>query len=157
MTSDRTKGIAGAVLAKARLIDQRITATAETIQAWAECFGNAELWPTEALAAVAEHYSRANPYPLMPGDVIEYCRAQPVWSSADHAAQFLEKWSDYPFSEAIAAWSGITPPIETLPTDMTAADERAFHATHLRKWVAKNRDVLIGAILSRRYVPQEYT
>lgn len=146
--------IATKVLAKAALLDHRINPTTETVRAWAECFEGQKVWTIEALDSVRAHYSKQNPFPIMPGDVIAYCEKQPVWSSNEHAWWFLEKMSNYPYSDAIASYTGIRFPEIDPPAGQTLEQERAWLKETRRKWVHENRQTLIGAILSNRHNPQ---
>lgn len=143
--------IATKVLAKAAIFDPRIQVTRETIIAWSECFGSHQVWPREALNAVTEHYSKSNPFPLMPGDIIEFCKAQPIWSSNEHARHFLVKWADHPMSTAIADQTGIQPPQPHIPDGLLWPEEKQLRIEALKKWIVDNEGPLVGAILSRQY------
>mgnify|MGYP006876022440 CR=1 FL=1 len=137
--------VAGAVLAKARLLDPNITATPETITAWAEVF-EGRAWPTEAAAAVVEHYAKPWPRRLTPGDVVAYCQAQPPSSSREHAAAFIDRWSEYPFARVIESATGIDFPLEVYTTSVT---EPARAAEVRSQWLADNREQLIDALMAR--------
>jgi hypothetical protein len=67
--------VATQVLAKASLLDARIQATRETIVAWAEVLDPHAIDTRDAFAALAQHYSAANPFPVMPGDVVTRVKA----------------------------------------------------------------------------------
>ncbi|MGX7727571.1 hypothetical protein [Rhodococcus sp. 5G237] len=147
--------IATKVLMKARFLDKRIENSDGAILAWAECFQNENVWPLEASQAVAEHYKKENPFPIMPGDVIAYCKKQPVWSSNQHAWDFLQKWAEYPYATVIQEYTGIPWPEIDPPEGMTLQEERAWLKETRRKWVYENKGVLVGAILSQRHRPRE--
>lgn len=144
--------IAGMVLAKAALLDHRIDPTKDAIRAWAECFDlAADIWPRESLDAVCAHYSQRNPFQIMPGDVIDYCRRQPAWSSREHAVDFLDKWANHPYATVIEAYTGIAPPEIDVPDGLGFREEKAFRAEHLRAWMREHLDELADALLARRH------
>lgn len=147
--------IAGTVLAKASLLDHRINPTKETIQAWAECFAGEDIWPREALDGVAAHYRKPNPFPLMPGDVLAYCGELPVWSSNEHASQFLGEWIEHPFADVIPTFTGIPWPEVSIPDDVPPTQEQFWLGESRRRWIRENRQRLIGAILSTRHHSRE--
>lgn len=61
-----------AALAKARLLDGRMpVAGPATVAAWAEIFVRTCVTPTEAAQAVAAYYAQPQPWPIMPGDVLD--------------------------------------------------------------------------------------
>ncbi|MER5838609.1 hypothetical protein ABT116_50215, partial [Streptomyces sp. NPDC002130] len=70
MPSSTDIEIAGLTLAKAALLDHRITADDPQILAWAECFTGQDIGHGEALDAVLTHYRKPNPFAIMPGDVL---------------------------------------------------------------------------------------
>ncbi len=127
--------IAAKVLAKACIFDHRLDPAPQTITAWAEAFADSRrVWTDEALKAVTNHYSQPNPFPIFPGDVIAYCREQPIWSSPEHAADTLGRLCrDHPHSPAIEEYTGERP-----PEDDPAA------------WWEANRDRLIMATMTRK-------
>jgi hypothetical protein len=133
--------IAKAVLAKAKAIDPRMPQPDRVVlAAWADVFRGQSVWLTEALDGVSEHYRAENPNRLMPGDVIGYCKRQPVWSSRDHAIAFLDIWSRHPYSPVIEDFTGIRPP---------EIDDRGAY----RDWVEAHRERLVDALIARRHEP----
>ncbi|MEU2106448.1 hypothetical protein [Nocardia sp. NPDC019255] len=147
----RLVSIAGEVLERAALLDPRIKVEPAVIEAWADMFDGQKIWLTEALAAVKHHYLKTNPFPIMPGDVVAFCAEQPVYSSRDHAGEFLTVWSREPYSGVIEAHTGIQPPEIAIPDSLPRDQHRAFLADHLAAWVEANRERLVTAILERRH------
>jgi len=63
---------AATALAKARLLDGRMpVAGPATVAAWAEIFLRTRVTPAEAAQAVAAYYAQPQPWPIMPGDVLD--------------------------------------------------------------------------------------
>ncbi|MGM5069801.1 hypothetical protein EU244_033805 [Rhodococcus qingshengii] len=156
MTTTHATQIATSVLAKVKLLDRgRISVTKETIRAWAECFDLAPdgVWPAEALEAVARHYSKPNPFPIFPGDVIDYCAKQPVHSSREHALFFLDQWMKYPYSTVVKDYTGMDFPRIDVPEGLTMQEESKFLEERHREWVRLNLDALLAGIASRKFNP----
>jgi hypothetical protein len=148
--------VAKTVLAKAIQLDGGMVADRGTVTAWAECFELAQkVWPTEARRAVIEHYSKPGSWRLTPGDVIAYCGKQPPWSSREHARQFIETWGGYPYSTVIEAYTGHAWPDVIPPEGMKLTEERAWLATERGKWVADNIEMLVDALMARKYEDPE--
>ncbi|WP_159850241.1 hypothetical protein [Nocardia sp. CY41] len=122
-----------------------------TSEAWAYCFAGQPVWPSEARAAVYTHYQQANAFPIKPGDVIAYCKRQPVWSSADHVNDFLNTWSQYPNGRAIEDFSGIPQPDFEAPDDVPREERRDYRIRQLTQWIDDNRSELVAAILQKRH------
>jgi hypothetical protein len=76
-----------------------------------------------------------------------------VWSSNEHAAQFLLKWAGYPYSDTIERYTGIQWPAVTPPDGLDLKAERAWLAEVRLKWVQENLGILTGAVLSQRFNP----
>ncbi|MEV0759611.1 hypothetical protein [Nocardia sp. NPDC050435] len=128
------------------------------IQAWADCFTDADVWPVEAVAAVRIYYQRPNPFPIMPGDVITLVAAMPPNSSEARLRQFFRTWSEYPYSGQIQRVTGIDwepsyPTPEGIHGDPAA--ERAFHVAELQAWVRNNWQDLLRAALAREIPAKE--
>jgi len=148
-----TLEIATQVLMAASALDHRVEPSTETIAMWAKCFEGKRVWPREAINAVADHYSKPNPFPPMPGDIIEFCRKQPVWSSREHLRFHLEYCAEDPLGGGIERATGIIPPPHQYPLDMRWSEEKALRTERLKKWIAENEDTLYGAALSRKTPP----
>ncbi|BDY31393.1 hypothetical protein [Mycolicibacterium mageritense] len=123
------------------------------IDAW-ETILTGQVWPTEAEAAVIEHYRDPRAFPLMPGDVVAHCKAQPVWSSLEHARDWILRFGvQNPYSGAIEAYSGIPEPVIDIPESVPRSSHKAYLAEHLRQWVAPRLDDLAAAILAKKFRP----
>jgi hypothetical protein len=147
--------IAGDVLSRAALLDPRINVELPVIEAWADLFEGQKVWMDEALKAVNLHYSKPNPFPIMPGDIIAFCANCAPGSSADHANDFLDYWCDYPYAEAIEEVSGIAPPTFTVPDGLTLNERRQHLVKQLTAWVDENRARLVEAILERAWKSED--
>ncbi|MGX4711103.1 hypothetical protein [Rhodococcus ruber] len=150
--------IARRVVAEAGMIDHRIRRDLNEggkinaqVGAWARVFDGQPVWPREALDAVHEHYRKPNPFQIMPGDIIEYCKKQPVWSSPEHAAWSLDRWADLPHSPSIAQWTGREWP-ELDASYYGISDPDALRAHH-RALVSERREELISAIMTAKAKP----
>lgn len=143
--------VATDVLAEAKRLDSRLEVDKATIAAWARCFEGAQVFPTEAVDAVHAHYRQKHSFPLMPGDVVSYCEAQPVWSSTEHASGFLDFWTRYPYSAAIEDYSGMRPPSPDVPDSVPPTEVRQWLIDRITEWVDENRVALVGAIMERRH------
>ncbi len=150
--------VARSVLKMAAACDTRMVPTNQQLQddrrtTWATLF-TGQVWPTEAEAAVLDHYSQPRAFSITPGDVVAYCQSQPVWSSAEHVHDWLSRVGvQNPYSGIIEAYSGISEPILRIPAHVGREGEKAYLIEELSRWVANNRDELVAAILERRYVP----
>lgn len=140
------------VLTEARALDPRsMQFDTTTVGAWARCLAGQPVWPDEALEAVHDHYRQEVAYPLKPGDVIAYCKTQPVWSSPEHASYFLDQWAQHPYATVIEEYSGIQLPEFEVPADIPHQDVRGWLVERLTAWIDDNRDRLVAAIVARRY------
>lgn len=152
MPSPTSVAIATKVIAKARVIDykMRMNSTAEDdaaqIAAWAEVFDGEPVWPSEALEAVAAHYRKPNAYPLMPSDVIEYCKRQPVTSSPEHVSWFLDVWAQHPWSQAIEELVG--KPIPGLVPDSDDVADKPRLIAQRREFIDKHRGYFVDQIMA---------
>ncbi|MFE5790661.1 hypothetical protein [Rhodococcus erythropolis] len=148
-----SKKIAALVLGRASEFDRRMPVPNESVvSAWGGIF-EGKVWESEALAAVADHYAKPNAFPLMPGDVIAYCQAQPVWSSAEHAREFLRKWCQHPYSGAIGMQAGIEEPLFAIPESVVRDDHKKYLIHRLNAWVSENEQMLIDNILEKKLNP----
>lgn len=105
--------------------------------AWALAF-DGKVWPDEGVAAVVAHYSKPNSFPIMPGDVVDYCARQPVWSSEDHVRDWLCTLEYYPNNVLIHHYSGYRQP----------ADPAKYGP-----WFVDSFDPIVEAILARKTPP----
>lgn len=158
MPTPTTIDIATKVLAKARIMDYRMRLgstedeSAAQIMAWAECFDGQPIWPQEALDAVAQHYRNKNAFPLMPGDVLDHCRRQPVWSSAEHVSAWLDWAVEHPWTPALEEYVGR--PVLPMRPDSYSIDDKPRLVEQRRAFVAQHRQALIEAILGTRATPK---
>jgi hypothetical protein len=159
VTTPDYRSIAKAVLKLAGELDHRMAmptderAQLAKIDAWTAVL-TGHVWPTEAETAVVEHYRNPAAFPLMPGDVIAYCRNQPVWSSLDHARDWIMRVGvQNPYSGAIEAYSGVTEPIIEIPPQIAREDHRRYLIERLHMWAAPRLDELAAAIVARRHEP----
>lgn len=151
---DHYEAVARKVLALAAVLDHRIPdpdAAGLRVRAWADCFRGADVFETEALEAVRRHYSRPNPFPIAPGDVIATIKTMPVTSSRERTMAFIARWADYPYSGAIQKLTGLDwqpsyPTPEGVHGDPAA--EREFHRRELRHWIATHGEQLVQAALN---------
>ncbi|PBC38548.1 hypothetical protein CJ179_38800 [Rhodococcus sp. ACS1] len=143
----RAHECAAKVLALAAVLDGRIPEyDPARVEAWADCFQGKELWPREAMQAVRDHYSKPNAFQIQPGDVIHAVKAMPVTSSPERFADFLARWSMYPYSTVIQDMTGISwhptyPCPEGIQGD--AAAEREFHIREFKQFLGENYNLLI--------------
>lgn len=151
--------IAAAVIAEAAGIDTRIRkglgsqdALDRQIESWARVFHGQPIWPLEALEAVAEHYRNGDAFPIMPGNILEACKRQPVWSSPEHASWFLDRWAQHPWSTAIEEHTGMVLP--ELDPGSAGAGEKAELVARRQVAINARRQELVDAILRRRYQPR---
>lgn len=152
------ESVARSVLKIAANLDQRMMPATQEVQdarrqAWATLF-HGHVWPHEAEQAAYEHYRTQRAFPLMPGDVIAYCESQPVWSSREHAQDWILRYGvQNPYSGAIESYSGISEPVIAIPESTPRCQEKAYLIEHLNRWVQPRLDELADAIVERRYVP----
>lgn len=152
MTSLETAiAIAGSVLKEARHFDRNTPVDKDAVIAWGRIFEGQQIWPNEALDAVRNHFRQEVTYPLKPGDVLAYCKRQPVWSSPEHASWALDMWAQYPYSTAIVDYTGIQPPEFQAPERIPDSEIRAWLVERLAEWGNANRDELINAIIRRKH------
>lgn len=152
---DHYEAVARKVLALAAVLDPRIPdpdAAGLRVQAWADCFrGARDVFEAEALEAVRRHYSKPNPFPIAPGDVIATIKTMPIGSSRERTMAFIARWADYPYSPAIEQLTGMrfTP---TYPTPEgihgNVEAEREFHKQELREWIRAHGEQLVQAALA---------
>lgn len=122
-------------------------------QSWALLF-NGHVWPAEAEAAVIEHYRNPRAFPLMPGDVIDYCAKQPVWSSPEHARDWILRVGvRNPYSGAIEAYSGIQEPAITIPESLPRCQHKTYLIQALTEWATPRLDELAAAIVAKQFRP----
>ncbi|WP_016691457.1 hypothetical protein [Rhodococcus rhodochrous] len=145
--------IAAAVVTEAGMIDYRIRRDLDgpdkingQIEAWARVFRDQPVWPHEAQQAVLAHYRKPNPFQIMPGDVIEYCRQQPITSSPEHVAWFYEMQSAHPWSRAIQELLGREIP-ELDPMNYDNRDE-AFLVQARKEFLAANGKALVAEAMA---------
>ncbi|MET7752331.1 MULTISPECIES: hypothetical protein [Actinomycetes] len=143
--------IAEIVLTEAALLDPRVTYNDDTITAWDRVFADEPVFVSDALKAVRVHYKKPRAKRLLPGDVVTYCREQPIWSSAERANYFLDEWTQHPYATAIHDVSGIRQPEAVLD-----APDRETAVAELTRWVDGNRETLVNAILTNRGRPTAY-
>lgn len=149
----RLTHVAGEVLERAALLDPRIRVDIHVIEAWADLFDGQKVWRTEALAAVKNHYLKTNPFPIMPGDVVAFCANCPVYSSREHASEFLAHWCEFPYSDMITAQSGIQVPAFAIPDSLPREGHKRFLIDNLTGWVQANHERLVDGIMERRWDP----
>lgn len=122
-------------------------------EAWATLF-TGHVWPLEAEAAVYDHYRDARAFPLLPGDVVDYCASQPVWSSPEHARDWILRVGvRNPYSGAIEAYSGISEPVIAIPESLPRGQQKAYLIEKLTEWATPRLDELTEAILAKRFRP----
>lgn len=145
---------AKAVLKLAVELDTRLTVpTSERIDAWATLFVG-KVWPIEATAAVYAHYAKSPCAMLLPGDVIAFCARQPVWSSLDHARDWILRVGvHHPYSGAIEAYSGIQGPAIAIPESLPMGQHKQYLTDQLTAWVTPRLDELAAAIVAERFQP----
>ncbi len=152
MPSPTSLAIATQVLSKARIVDPRMrlgttdTESDAQIMAWAEIFDGEPVWPREALDAVAAHYRKGNAFPIMPGDVLAYCKTQPLTSSREHVSWWLDKWAQHPWSTVIEERIGR--PIPGLEPDSSDVSDEARLIRQRQAYIDKYRDYFIDQILA---------
>lgn len=146
--------IAKSVIKLAHDFDHRLPIpTSERIDSWAKLF-EGHVWPKEAVDAVLAHYRNPNAFPILPGDVVGYCKQQPVWSSPEHAREWVLYTAEHhPWSDAIWAYSDIEPAEITVPEGVTKSKgTRAYVSQRMVAWATENIESLTDAILARQYV-----
>ncbi len=117
------------------------------ISTWARVFEN-KTWPQEAVEAVFDHYSKPNAFRIMPGDIVDYCARQPIWSSPDHVISTFRRYAvEQPFSLAFEHYSGVRPPQEVY--DVGAAD-RAAASRMVSEWLESNLDEIVASVIKRQ-------
>lgn len=153
--SEQSIRIAAAVIAKAQIMDHRMRQGNDTtdldaqILAWAECFEGQPVWPHEALDAVAAHYRKPNPFPIMPGDVLTYCATQPPHSSLEHVQDFIDEWRRFPASTILSELSGVPLPDDLWDEpDHTRPFDRDAMRHRYERWIAENRGLIAQGILN---------
>lgn len=128
--------------------------TPEKIDTWAEVF-EGRVWPNEARRAVIEHYRDGGSFQLMPNDIVEYCDAQPLWSSREHVEEWLhETLRDHPFTPGFENASGIkAPSLENIPFDEvpTWEAQKAWARARIEPWLRENWEAIVSGILERKY------
>ncbi|MCW2092454.1 UNVERIFIED_ORG: hypothetical protein M2328_005734 [Rhodococcus erythropolis] len=148
-----TKDDVRAVMRRAKAMDNRLpNFSDDRLEAWHAVLEDA-CWPAEALAAVKAHYAKPNAFQILPGDVVDYCKSQPAWSSADHAREFLRKWCQHPYSGAIGMQAGIEEPLFAIPESVVRDDHKKYLIHRLNAWVSENEQMLIDNILEKKLNP----
>lgn len=146
MTEDNVR----AVMRRAKALDNRLpNFSDDRLDAWHAVLEDS-CWPAEALDAVKAHYAKPNAFQILPGDVVAYCQAQPVWSSVDHAREFLYKWCQHPYSGAIGLQAGIPEPVFTIPAGVPRHEEKKWLTEQLTAWVAAEETDLIKRIIETK-------
>lgn len=111
-------------------------------------------WPTEAEAAVIKHYGDPRAFPLLPGDVVDYCQHEPVWSSLEHARDWILRVGvQNPYSGAIEAYSGIQEPVIDIPASVPRTRHKAYLIEQLHAWASPRLDELANAIVEKQFRP----
>lgn len=152
MPSPTSLAIATQVLVKARIVDTRMRlGTTETesdaqIMAWAEIFDGEPVWPKEALDAVAAHYKKSNAFPIMPGDVVDYCKRQPVTSSREHIEWVIDLHVNHPWSQTIQTLVGR--PIPQLEPDTDDVDDKPRLVEKRRAFINEYRGYIVDQIMA---------
>lgn len=122
------------------------------VDAWASAL-KGRAWPSEAEDAVIEHYRERHTI-LLPGDIVAYCKKQPVWSSVEHARNWIFNVGlREPYSGAIEAYSGISEPKIEIPAGVARDAHKDYLAGKLTEWAVPRIDELAAAIVARKYVP----
>lgn len=148
------RAIAKSVLKLALDFDDRMSIpNAARVDAWTSVI-TGRVWPREAEAAVCEHYSQIPCGVLLPGHVVDFCARQPVWSSREHAADWIQTVGlAYPYSGAIEAYSGIPEPViddvDSVPWDQ----QRTYLVDKLTDWATSRLDELVDAIVAKQFRP----
>ncbi|UZF43189.1 hypothetical protein [Rhodococcus rhodochrous] len=154
MTENSYEQIAAVVITEASNIDPRFGKQIPNekqlhgrVRSWAKVFErNGAVWPQEALDAVYAHYERADAFPIMPGDVIEYCAKQPVASSREHVSWWLDRWAQHPWSTAIEEKVGR--PIPQLEPDSNDTADAPRLIEKRRAFIDEQRDFFIDQIIA---------
>lgn len=150
--------IARTVLKLAASFDQRLYPVSQEFQderrkAWATLFVG-RVWPEEAEQAVVSHYRNPRAFPILPGDIVAYCDSQPVWSSRDHARDWVMRMGvQNPYSGVIEQYSGIREPIIEIPPEIRREGEKAHLIAKLTEWATPRLDELAEAIVAKKFVP----
>lgn len=150
--------ISGQVLKLAAEFDHRMEPSSQEMHdarknAWALLF-DGYVWPTEAEAAVVDHYRDPRAFPLLPGDVVDYCARQPVWSSHEHATDWILRVGvRNPYSGAIEAYSGITEPVIAIPDSVPRCQHKTHLIQALTDWATPRLDELAAAIVDKQFRP----
>lgn len=150
--------VARSVLRLAASLDQRLYPVGQGFQderrkAWASLFVG-RVWPSEAEQAVVDHYRVAGAFPILPGDVVAFCDRQPVWSSVEHAKDWVMRVGvQNPYSGVIGLYSGVHEPVVEIPVEVGREGEKAFLVAGLSEWAAPRLDMLAEEIVRRRFVP----
>lgn len=152
------RDVAATVLKLAANFDQRMVPADQSThnerkEAWATLFSG-HVWPTEAEQAVYAHYRDPRAFPLMPGDVIDYCAHQPVWSSLEHARDWILRVGvRNPYSGAIEAYSGIQEPVIDIPDCVPRASHKTYLIEQLHQWATTRLEELTAAIVAKQFKP----
>ncbi|MBM4707853.1 hypothetical protein GS982_01745 [Rhodococcus hoagii] len=148
------QAVATKALALAAVLDPRVPDFDEArVHAWADCFAGRDIFEAEALQAVRDHYSQPNPWPILPGNVIDRVSRMPVNSSPERVKAFIARWSNYPYSNAIQQLTGLdwTPTYPAPPgIHGNLEAEREFHRREMRQWIADNALQLVQGALDNK-------
>lgn len=150
--------LAKKVLKLAGALDARMAMPAsrddqiDRVDAWGSAL-KGRVWPSEAEDAVIEHYRERRSI-LLPGDVVDYCKRQPVWSSVEHARDWIYRIGlQEPYSGAIEAYSGMQEPRIEIPAEIAREAHKDWLVMKLTEWAVPRIDELAAAIVARKYVP----
>jgi hypothetical protein len=150
--------IARSVLRIAATCDPRMEPSCQEMhnarrESWATLFAG-HVWPAEAEQAVYDHYRDPRAFPLMPGDVVDYCAKQPVWSSTEHATDWILRVGvRNPYSGAIEAYSGIQEPVIDIPESVPRCQHKTYLIEQLTAWASTRLDELTAAIVAKQFKP----
>ncbi|AXN53516.1 hypothetical protein HOT81_gp100 [Gordonia phage Fryberger] len=132
--------IARQVLGRVCAIDGRFKVVPGQADSWAAVFRQAgNVWKDEALQAVSEYYATAR-FPIMPVDVIEYCKKQPAHSSYEHALSVVDDGIKNPASRKVETLSGIEYPEKN-------EENWREYPDIVRNFLQENRERLAKAIV----------
>ncbi|QGJ92064.1 hypothetical protein SEA_KEELAN_100 [Gordonia phage Keelan] len=140
--TDPYLSIAREVLGRVCAIDTRFKVAPGMADAWATVFRKSgTVWKTEALDAVANYYVAAK-FPIMPSEIVDYCKQQPAHSSIEHALSVVEDGIKNPASRKVEMLSGISYPEKT-------EDNWREYPDIVREFLQKNKRKLAEAIVQK--------
>ncbi|WP_433662534.1 hypothetical protein ACQPW1_10470 [Nocardia sp. CA-128927] len=116
------------------------------LAAWADLFSDDDIGPTEALRAVRDYYRQPQRWPIKPGDIIDRVKRMPITSSPERISAFIDRWSDYPYSDAIERITGMRWTLPYPPPPRIDRDDpdaiRDFYRAEFKNWITANRSEL---------------